>query len=154
MNAMDPDKLLETLQQNFRIGLGAATTLVEALPDPERRDRFFTSLQSGAIDAQLQQWAEKGKLTEEEARRFVEETLSQVTGKPQSGAAGDVNATPAPVSIEIDDEDGSDAGATASSDFATKSEAEYQQEIRALTAQVESLKAGLAAASAEGTTEG
>ncbi len=137
---MNPDKLLETLQQNFRIGLGAATTLVEALPDPEKRDRFFEGLQSGAMDAQLQQWAEKGKLQEDEARRFVEETLAQVTGK-QPGAADEANVTPAPVSIDIDEEDGSsDASPTG---FATKSEAEYQQEIRALTAQIEALKAEL-----------
>lgn len=141
---MTPDKVLETIQQNLRIGLGAATTLVEALPDPDKRDRFIASLQGGQLDQNMQTWAEKGELTEREARRLIEDALAQFTGQQPGGMDATGTPSPAPVQIQIDDE-GEDGDAAATG-FATKTEAEYQTEIRALTAQIEALKAELAAA--------
>ena len=151
---MTPDKVLETLQQNLRIGLGAAKSLVEALPDPEKRDRFIASLQSGQLDQNMQEWAQKGELTENEARRFIEEALAQVTGSKMSGSTDASGASSsAPVQIQIDDE-GDDPAATTATEFAAKTEADYQAEIKALTAQIEALKVELAAEREGGSGSG
>lgn len=147
---MTPDKVLETLQQNLRIGLGAAQTLVEALPDPEKRDRFIASLQGSQLDQNMQAWAQKGELTEQEARRFIEETLTQVTSQMPGSTGASSAPSPAPVQIQIDDEEDGESA----SGFATKTEAEYQTEIMALTAQIDALKAELAAEREGGSGSG
>ncbi|MGB3291842.1 MAG: hypothetical protein WBB01_02490 [Phormidesmis sp.] len=74
---MNPDTLIELLQKGYRVTLGAASTAVEAVQDPQQ-----TADEFGAIGTDFQRLADKlevrGALTEKEARNFVEGMMSQM----------------------------------------------------------------------------
>ncbi|MBD2655242.1 thylakoid-associated protein [Synechocystis sp. FACHB-383] len=68
--------LLDTIQQGFRITVGATATLVETLQDPQKRQGTFQDLQQ-EWDQRASQWAQKGTTTETEARQYVDQLLDQ-----------------------------------------------------------------------------
>ncbi|AIE74081.1 MULTISPECIES: hypothetical protein [unclassified Synechocystis] len=68
--------LLNTLQQGFRITVGATASLVETLQDPQKRQGTFQDLQQ-EWDQRASQWAQKGTTTETEARQYVDQLLEQ-----------------------------------------------------------------------------
>ncbi len=74
---MNPDSLLELIQKGYRVTIGAASTAVEAVQDPQRfSDEFST------IGTDWERLADKlevrGALTEKEARDFVDGVTSQM----------------------------------------------------------------------------
>ena len=69
--------LLNTLQQGFRITVGATASLVETLQDPQKRQGTFQDLQQ-EWDQRASQWAQKGTTTETEARQYVDQLLTQL----------------------------------------------------------------------------
>lgn len=71
------DLLVNTLQQGFRITVGATASLVETLQDPQKRQITFQDLQQ-QWGQKAEQWAEKGSVTEAEARQYVEQWLAQM----------------------------------------------------------------------------
>ena len=82
--------LINTLQQGFRITVGATATLVETLQDPQKRQITFQDLQQHWGE-KAAQWAEKGILTEAEARQYVDQWLAQMrknapVGHPNGGS--------------------------------------------------------------------
>lgn len=97
---MNSDNLTELLTKGFRVTLGAASSLVEILQDPEKRDENLTKL-SSELNQLAQDLAEKGEVTEQEARNLVDSLLKQ-PGKSQSQETTtkseivDISATPAP----------------------------------------------------------
>ncbi|KPQ36764.1 MAG: bZIP transcription factor [Phormidesmis priestleyi Ana] len=74
---MNTDTLLELFQKGYRVTLGAASSAVEAVQDPQRAADEFS-----AVGTDFQQLADKlevrGALTEKEARDFVEGVASQL----------------------------------------------------------------------------
>ncbi|MEM9151774.1 MAG: hypothetical protein AAGB19_15135 [Cyanobacteria bacterium P01_F01_bin.3] len=74
---MNTDSLLELIQKGYRVTLGAASTAVEAIQDPQRTADEFS-----AIGTDWERLADKfevrGALTEKEARDFVEGVTSQM----------------------------------------------------------------------------
>ena len=72
---MNTDSLLELVQKGYRVTLGAASTAVEAVQDPQRVSDEFS-----AIGTDWERLADKlevrGALTEKEARDFVEGVAS------------------------------------------------------------------------------
>ena len=81
--------LINTLQQGFRITVGATASLVETLQDPQKRQLTFQDLQQQWGEKSTQ-WAEKGILTEAEARQYVDQWLAQMrknspVGDPNGG---------------------------------------------------------------------
>ncbi len=74
---MNTDTLLELVQKGYRVTLGAASTAVEAVQDPQRTADEFSD-----IGTDFQRLASKledrGTLTEKEARDFVEGVASQM----------------------------------------------------------------------------
>ena len=74
---MNTDTLIELLQKGYRVTLGAASTAVEAVQDPQRTADDFS-----AVGTDWQRLADKlevrGALTEKEARNFVEGMMSQM----------------------------------------------------------------------------
>lgn len=68
--------LLDTIQQGFRITVGATASLVETLQDPQKRQGTFQDLQQ-EWDQRASQWAQKGTTTETEARQYVDQLLAQ-----------------------------------------------------------------------------
>lgn len=80
---MNSDNLILLLQQGFRISLGATASLVETLQDPQKRSETLSKL--GSDFSQLtQEWAEKGEITEQEARTYVDSILRQQANQTTS----------------------------------------------------------------------
>ncbi len=120
---MNPDNLTEAIQKGFRIAVGATATLVESLQDAQKREETFAKIQSPDLGKLTEELAEKGAVTEQEARNFVETLLnqSQGTANPTPGAT---TADPTPASEPV-------------------ASADSQQEVRDLTAQIAALRAEL-----------
>ncbi len=77
--------LLETAQKGFRITVGAATSLIETVQNPQKRSEAISQIQS-ELNQKAQEWAQKGEITEQEAQAFVNNLLNQ---KPwEKGASG------------------------------------------------------------------
>lgn len=74
---MNTDTLTELLQKGYRVTLGAASSAVEAIQDPQRAAADFSE-----IGTDWERLADKlevrGALTEKEARNFVEGVTSQM----------------------------------------------------------------------------
>ncbi|MDJ0574085.1 MAG: hypothetical protein QNJ65_02815 [Xenococcaceae cyanobacterium MO_234.B1] len=77
--------LLETAQKGFRITVGAATSLIETVQNPQKRSEAISQIQL-ELNQKAQEWAQKGEITEQEAQAFVNNLLNQ---KPwEKGASG------------------------------------------------------------------
>ncbi len=124
---MNSDNLAQLLQQGFHITLGATSFLIETLQDPQKREENLNKLQSDF--SQLpQEWAQKGEMTEREARNFVDTILAQQNNASDSPKNGDNPDSPT-------------SSPPASS--AQPVQSDVQQEIQALTAQIAALRAEL-----------
>lgn len=80
---MNSNNLTELLQQGFRVTLGATASLVETLQDPQKRDQNLDAFQS-ELSYLATEWAQKGEMTEQEARNFVDNLLSQIRNQRTS----------------------------------------------------------------------
>jgi len=95
---MNSDNLILLLQQGFRISLGATASLVETLQYPQKRSATLSKLGS-ELGQLTQEWAEKGEITEQEARSYVDSLSRQQTNQTTSATpptAGTSPATPNP----------------------------------------------------------
>ena len=117
---MDKTALLQTLQQGLHVSVGATATLIETIQDPQKRNETLSELQS-TFQQQAQQWAEKGLVTEEEARRLMDSWLAKY--KPSSSSAN--------------------GGSTGASEGGNITYTNAQSEIQDLTEQIIALKAEL-----------
>ncbi|MGB3615331.1 MAG: hypothetical protein WBA10_16175 [Elainellaceae cyanobacterium] len=111
---MNPDNLAETLQNGFRVTLGAASFLAETLQDSQKRDENLSKLRVENLTMLSDEWAVEGARKEEEARTFVESVIGQ-TASPnglsmptapsstsaRGGTAGTVSV-PTEIQIELD----------------------------------------------------
>jgi len=79
---MKSNNFLELLQTGFRASLGATTSLVETLQNPQKREETLSE-----ISQKVTEWAEKGEITEQEARSFIEEMLRQTKRSGSSPTA-------------------------------------------------------------------
>lgn len=73
---MDLSNPLALVQKGFHIGLGATTSLLESLQDSQKRTENLSSLSLG-VDELTQLWDQKGQVTEQEARKFVDTVFAQ-----------------------------------------------------------------------------
>ena len=112
--------LSEWLEKGLRLTLGASSVAVESLQDARLRETTLNRLQTDFAGL-TQEWVDKGKITEQEARQFVETLLSQ--------GLANINATPA-------------SSATVNT-TATTVPATLQDELKELTAQVVALRQAL-----------
>lgn len=97
---MNPDNLTQIIQKGFRVTLGATSFFMETLQDSSKRDENLNKLNSD-FNQLTEEWAERGEMTEQEARNFVDTILNQqnsqvytdsttVSSSPASGLALDV----------------------------------------------------------------
>ncbi|NET58450.1 MAG: hypothetical protein F6K47_20530 [Symploca sp. SIO2E6] len=115
---MDSNNLVEFLQTGFHVSLGATTALIESLQDPQKREENV-SLLNASFDQQLTTLVEKGKITEQEARTYMESMWTQPNNSDSS--ATDTSATPS----------------------TSTTNAKTQQEIEELTAEIAALRTEL-----------
>jgi polyhydroxyalkanoate synthesis regulator phasin len=73
---MDSNTVIETLKKGVRVSLGATTAVVESLQDTQKREENLANLQLNPVElAEL--LATKGAKTEEEARKVMDDFLTQ-----------------------------------------------------------------------------
>ncbi len=93
---MNSNNLLQVLQTGFRVSLGATTSLIETLQDPQKRQENLSQLNS-ELSQRVAEWAEKGEITEQEARRLIEQLLRQQSNPerpPTTGTPSDTVTNP------------------------------------------------------------
>lgn len=96
---MNSNSLLDLLQTGFRVSLGATTSLVETLQNPQKREETLSEM-STQLSQRVTEWAEKGEITEQEARRLIEEMLRRQAnpGRPTATETPTDTSTAAPSS--------------------------------------------------------
>ncbi|MBD2020439.1 hypothetical protein H6F43_09590 [Leptolyngbya sp. FACHB-36] len=99
---MNSDIVVDMLQKGFRVTLGATTSLIEVLQDPEKRQENLAKL-SQEWSQLSEDWAAKGFQTEQEARSFVDSLVSQqpsstTAASPPSGTT----APTAPPDVQLE----------------------------------------------------
>ena len=96
---MNSDILVQLLQKGFRVTLGATASLIEILQDPQKREENLTKLRIDLTQL-TEEWAEKGLVTEQEARSFVDTVLAQrggqTTTSPSTGASSTASPSASP----------------------------------------------------------
>jgi polyhydroxyalkanoate synthesis regulator phasin len=80
---MNSDNLVQQLQKGLRIAIGATTSLVESIQDSLKRDENVAKLRTDWT-LLAEEWAEKGAVTEQEARSFVDNWMAQQGGSTAS----------------------------------------------------------------------
>jgi polyhydroxyalkanoate synthesis regulator phasin len=90
---MNSNNLLQLLQTGLRVSLGATTSLVETLQDPQKREENLSQLRS-ELSQRITEWEEKGLITEQEARRFIEAIWRQQSNQGSSSTTGTPTETP------------------------------------------------------------
>ncbi len=86
---MDLTNPIKLLKKGFHVSLGATSSLLESIQDPRKRDENLAQLRLGPNQV-TEIWSEKGEITEQEARKFVDSLVSQAsqTNATNSGSSG------------------------------------------------------------------
>ncbi|MBO0348083.1 hypothetical protein J0895_02990 [Phormidium pseudopriestleyi FRX01] len=124
---MNPDNVMEFLQTGFRVGVGATASLLESIQDPQKREENLADLKLDASDL-TKKWAEKGEMTEREARNFVDTLIDHQRSPGESSSS----ATPPASSSE-----------PPSSPPNSATNPEVYQDLQDLTAQIAALRSEL-----------
>jgi polyhydroxyalkanoate synthesis regulator phasin len=124
---MDSNTVIETLKKGVRVSLGATTAVVESLQDTQKREENLASLRLGPAEL-TELWAQKGEKTEEEARKVMDDFLTQ-NGLKMDGTGSTAYQ-------------GNAAGASASSDRPFVEES-LQEGLRNLTTELEAIRQAL-----------
>lgn len=97
---MNPDMVTEFLKKGFHVTLGATTSVVESLQDSQKREENISQLNLG-FDQLSQIWADKGEITESEARKMIDGMATQygVNANPMSSGS---STSPSATSPSID----------------------------------------------------
>ncbi|MBE9012992.1 hypothetical protein IQ250_22590 [Pseudanabaenaceae cyanobacterium LEGE 13415] len=90
---MNSDTVVRILQKSFRVTLGATASLVEILQDPQKREANLHKIKV-ELDQLTREWAEKGEVTEQEARSYVDQFVAQRRGEMNSATTVTTTATP------------------------------------------------------------
>jgi len=124
---MEFETLTQMLQKGFRVTLGAASSAVDALQDPQRTSEKFSTI-GPDFERLTDELEVRGALTEKEAREFVDNLNLEFPNPfvPTPAGNATVNTTATPVV---------DAGLQAEIASLTEQLVSIRQEIEDLKAQ-------------------
>ena len=94
------NSLINVVQQGFRIAIGATADCVETLQDPQKRAETLSELQT-ELSQKTQQWSEKGEVTEQQAKEFMENLMSQRGWSTNRASTSTSNSTSTPANSNI-----------------------------------------------------
>jgi polyhydroxyalkanoate synthesis regulator phasin len=126
LGVMNSDTAINFLKKGFHVTLGATTSLVEAIQDPIKREETLSQMRLGPNEW-VDLFAEKGAVTEGEARKIVDGVMAQYAPNTTSSTGKTTSPYPNPV---VDPS--------------------LQQDLRELTTQLLELRTQLAQKSDEG----
>lgn len=118
---MNSDTAIDFLKKGFRVTLGATTSLVESIQDPQKREENLAQIRSNPNEF-AERLAEKGAVTEGEARKFVDSVVTQYSAGSSSTPSASYAAASSSPSIDPS----------------------LERELRELTAQLAVLRAQIA----------
>ena len=96
---MNSNNLVNLLQTGMRVSLGATTSFVETLQDPQKREESLSQLRL-QLSERITEWAQKGEITEQEARRLIEQIWRQSSNSERPPATGTPSDTvPPPTTV-------------------------------------------------------
>ena len=119
LTLMNPDDLTQIIQKGFHLTLGATSFFMETLQNSSKRDENLNKLNSD-FNQLTEEWAQRGEMTEREARNFVDTILNQQNSQVNTDS---INVPSTPVS-----------------DFA---QSDIQRDLLELTQEVADLRAAL-----------
>lgn len=76
---------LQLLHKGLKITLGATSSLVESIQDPQKREETLAQIRRMDINELSEIWAQKGEITEQEAMSFIQNVTAQ-TQNPYAGS--------------------------------------------------------------------
>ena len=91
---MNPDNLTQIIQKGFHLTLGATSFFMETLQNSSKRDENLNKLNSD-FNQLTEEWAQRGEMTEREARNFVDTILNQQNSQVNTDS---INVPSTPVS--------------------------------------------------------
>ncbi len=91
---MNPDDLTQIIQKGFHLTLGATSFFMETLQNSSKRDENLNKLNSD-FNQLTEEWAQRGEMTEREARNFVDTILNQQNSQVNTDS---INVPSTPVS--------------------------------------------------------
>ena len=91
---MNSNSLLQVIQQGFRVTIGATTSLVETIQNPQKRTEALAQIQT-ELEQKTREWSQKGEVTEQEARKIIDNLISQKGWQKKSGTTN-TNNQPSP----------------------------------------------------------
>lgn len=77
---MESNTIFNLIQQGFRTAVGATASVVETLQDSQKRTQILSDLNT-EWQQKSQEWAQKGTITEQEARKIIEQFFKGYTNK-------------------------------------------------------------------------
>jgi polyhydroxyalkanoate synthesis regulator phasin len=90
---MNSDTTINLLKKGFHVTLGATSSLVESIQDPIKREENLAQLRMGPNEF-AEVLAEKGAVTEVEARKFVDNVVAQYKPSASSYSTGPASTSP------------------------------------------------------------
>ncbi|NJK37694.1 MAG: hypothetical protein HC835_13380 [Oscillatoriales cyanobacterium RM2_1_1] len=99
---MNADNLTQMLQKGLRVTLGAASSLVEVLQNPQRREENLEKIQS-QLTQLAEEWTEKGAVTEQEARNFVDSLLARAQSGPENSGSSVPRSASVTTTVTVSD---------------------------------------------------
>ena len=94
LTLMNPDDLTQIIQKGFHLTLGATSFFMETLQNSSKRDENLNKLNSD-FHQLTEEWAQRGEMTEREARNFVDTILNQQNSQVNTDS---INVPSTPVS--------------------------------------------------------
>jgi polyhydroxyalkanoate synthesis regulator phasin len=95
MNSDNANNAINLLKKGFHVTLGATSSLVESIQDPIKREENLAQLRMGPNEF-AEVLAERGAVTEVEARKFVDNVVAQYNPSASSSSTGTASASPSP----------------------------------------------------------
>ncbi len=90
---MNSDTTINLLKKGFHVTLGATSSLVESIQDPIKREENLAQLRMGPNEF-AEVLAEKGAVTEVEARKFVDNVVAQYKPSASSYSTSPASTSP------------------------------------------------------------
>lgn len=139
MDTIDLEKLF---QKGYYVTLGATSSLLEVIQDPNKREENFKRL-GRSFDEITQELAEKGVTTEAEARSYVDKFIAQqvngTTTNSESAGLTTVTTTAKAVDDSANESSSEEAGKSVKASMRDEIQ-ELTQELASLRSQLEQLR--------------
>lgn len=98
---MNPETILQNIQKGFRVGIGATTSLVEGVQNPTLYQQQLDRLRTNPLGL-MEELADRGAATEQEARNTVDRLWANRNGQPASEMVVTTNAVTVGPDVEAE----------------------------------------------------